>query len=167
MRAGIGYDIHRLVPTIKPSEIPLGGITIPCYFKVQAHSDGDVLIHALVDAMLGAVALGDIGQHFPDHAPENSGRKSLEFLKKAKEELANLGFQVVQVDSNILLEEPKLSPFKDQIREKLAMALGLELASVSVKAKTMEGMGPVGERSAIAAHVIVMVDSTHGNSTHQ
>ncbi len=157
VRTGIGYDIHRLIPTIKTSEIALGGIQIPCYFKVQAHSDGDVLIHALVDAILGSMALGDIGEHFPDSSAENAARKSTEFLAFAKSELKKLGFKIAHVDSNIFLEEPKLSPHKDKIRESLAMALGIELTCVSVKAKTMEGMGPVGQRNAIAAQVLVTV----------
>ena len=168
MRTGIGYDIHRLVPTIKVSEVPLGGIPIPCYFKVQAHSDGDVLIHALVDAMLGALALGDIGQHFPDNAAENKDRKSLEFLEKAKLEAKKIGYRVRQLDSIVFLEEPKLAPHLDKVREVLARSLGLELSEVSVKAKTMEAMGPVGERKAVAAQVIVMLESVeNGHTTHK
>lgn len=168
MRTGLGYDIHRLVPTIKPCEIPLGGIQIPCYFKVQAHSDGDVLIHALVDAMLGALALGDIGQHFPDNAAENKDRKSIDFLELAKLEIKKLGYRVSQLDSNVFLEEPKLAPHMDKIREMLARSLGLELSSVSVKAKTMEAMGPVGERKAIAAQAIVMLESIqNGHTAHK
>ncbi len=159
MRTGLGYDIHRLIPTIKPSTIALGGIEIPCYFKVQAHSDGDVLLHALVDAMLGALALGDIGQHFPDTKPENKDRKSIEFLEATKAEVKKLGYRVSQIDSNVFLEEPKLAPHLDKVREMLARTLGLELSSVSVKAKTMEAMGPVGERKAIAAQAIVMLES--------
>lgn len=168
MRTGIGYDIHRLIPTIKPSEIPIGGIQIPCYFKVQAHSDGDVLIHALVDAMLGALALGDIGQHFPDNSAENKDRKSIEFLELAKTEVAKLGYRVSQLDSNVFLEEPKLAVHLDKVREVLARALGIELSCVSVKAKTMEAMGPIGERKAIAAEAIVMLESVRdAHSNHK
>lgn len=155
MRTGIGYDIHRLVPTIKSSCIPLGGVEIPCYFSVEAHSDGDVLLHALVDACLGALALGDIGRLFPDNVPENENRKSTEFVKEVMAQIQKLGWRVSQMDSNIFLEEPKLKPHADNIRENLARLLSVELNCVSVKAKTMEGLGPVGERRAISAQVIV------------
>ena len=155
MRTGIGYDIHRLIPTIKPSHIQLGGISIPCYFSLQAHSDGDVLLHALVDACLGALALGDIGQWFPDSDPKNYNRTSSDFLKSALTEIRKLGHDIHQLDANIFLEEPKLAPHSDAIRTHLAQLIGTELCNISLKAKTMEGLGPIGERRAIAAQVIV------------
>lgn len=155
MRVGIGYDIHRLIPTIKPSSIPIGGVEVPCFFKVQAHSDGDVLLHAIVDACLGALALGDIGQWFPDSARENEKRPSSEFVGPVVEEMKKLRYRVNQIDSNILLEEPKLFPHSDNIRQSVARLFGLELKDVSLKAKTMEGLGAIGERRAVSAQVVV------------
>jgi 2-C-methyl-D-erythritol 2,4-cyclodiphosphate synthase len=158
MRTGIGYDIHRLIPTVETSSIPLGGVSVPCRFKIQAHSDGDVLLHALVDACLGALALGDIGQHFPDKAPENKNRPSSEFVADVLEKVHRLGYRVAQFDSIVILEEPKLAPHSDAIRSSIARLLGVELSSVSVKAKTMEGLGLVGENKAIAAHAVVNLE---------
>lgn len=158
MRTGIGYDIHRLIPTVKLQSIALGGINIPCYYRVQAHSDGDVLLHALTDACLGALALGDIGQWFPDNSAEHQGRSSSDFIRIVLKEVTKLGYRVKQVDSNVFLEEPKLAPHHDDIRKNLAGLLGIELADVSLKAKTMEGLGPIGERKAISAQAIVVLE---------
>ena len=168
MRTGIGYDIHRLIPTIKPKGIFLGGILLPCYFSVQAHSDGDVLLHALVDACLGALALGDIGQWFPDSDPKNQNRQSSEFVKEIVLKIKDMGYEVNQVDSNIFLEEPKVAPHCDAIRTNIAQLLGTELSSVSVKAKTMEGFGPIGERNALASQVIVTLKEIvkYGTRSH-
>jgi 2-C-methyl-D-erythritol 2,4-cyclodiphosphate synthase len=166
-RTGIGYDIHRLIPTVERSAIRLGGVELPCYFKLKAHSDGDVLLHALVDAMLGALALGDIGRWFPDNAPENQGRSSAEFVAEALAQVKKLGWRVAQLDSIVLLEEPKLAPHADNIRRRIATLLGTELTSVSLKAKTMEGLGPIGERKAIAAHVVVTLEFADGTSDNQ
>ncbi len=162
MRTGIGYDIHRLVPLTERGSIALGGVTIPCHFQLSAHSDGDVLIHAVVDAMLGALALGDIGQWFPDSHPDNRGRSSSEFLDYVHKHVQGMGYRVTQMDSVILLQEPKLAPHMPAIRENLARLLNLELSSVSVKAKTMELLGPIGEGKAIACHAVVNVESKHG-----
>lgn len=158
MRTGLGYDIHRLIPTVEASHIPIGGVPIPCRFKIQAHSDGDVLLHALVDACLGAVALGDIGQHFPDKAPENRNRPSSEFVTDVLGKIHALGYRVAHFDSIVILEEPRLSPHSDAIRRSIATLLGVELACVSVKAKTMEGLGLVGENKAIAAHAVINLE---------
>lgn len=168
MRIGIGYDIHRLIPTIKPSHIPIGGVQIPCYFKVHAHSDGDVVLHALVDACLGSLALGDIGQWFPDSSSENDKRPSSEFVKLVLEEIRKMGWEVHQIDTNVFLEEPKLIPYSDKIRQTIALLFGLELSSVSLKAKTMEGLGPVGERRAISAQAVVTLkeNAAHVSRRH-
>jgi 2-C-methyl-D-erythritol 2,4-cyclodiphosphate synthase len=155
VRTGIGFDIHRLVPSLDSTKIPIGGVGIPCKFIVRAHSDGDVLLHALTDALLGAMAMGDIGQWFPDNAEENKNRPSEHFVRSVVAEITRLGWQVEQVDSIIFLEEPKLAPFHFEIRQSLARNLGIELSQVSVKAKTYEGLGAIGERKAIAAQVIV------------
>ena len=158
MRTGIGYDIHRLIPTVEAGSIPLGGVSIPCRFKIQAHSDGDVLLHALVDACLGALALGDIGQHFSDKAPENKNRASTEFVTDVVRKVRALGYRVAQFDSIVILESPRLSQHSDNIRRSIAQLLGVELSCVSVKAKTMEGLGLVGENKAIAAHAVVNLE---------
>jgi 2-C-methyl-D-erythritol 2,4-cyclodiphosphate synthase len=155
MRTGIGYDIHRLSPTAEKHSLPLGGVCIPCFFKVEAHSDGDVLIHAIVDACLGALALGDIGQWFPDRKAENFRRPSSEFLENVISHVRKLGWTIYQMDSTVFLEQPRLSELSLQIRESLARLLQIELSNVSVKAKTFEGIGPIGERRAIAAQAIV------------
>lgn len=158
MRTGIGYDIHRLVPTVERQSIALGGVAIPCFFQLSAHSDGDVLLHALVDAMLGSLALGDIGQWFPDTHPDHRGRASSEFVEKVREHIQGMGWRVAQVDSIVLLQQPKLAPHMETIRQKIAQLLNLELSCVSVKAKTMESLGPIGEGKAIASHAVVTVE---------
>jgi len=155
MRTGIGYDIHRLIPTVEPNEIPIGGFSISCHFKIESHSDGDVLLHAIVDSLLGALALGDIGQWFPDTKPENKNRSSKEFVRIVMDKVRALGWRVNQIDSVVRLEQPQLAPFSDSIREQIATLLNVELVDVSVKVKRGEGLGPIGTRKAIAAHVVV------------
>lgn len=158
MRTGLGFDIHRLVHRIDASKIAIGGVGIPCKFAIQAHSDGDVLLHSLTDALLGALALGDIGQWFPDNADENRNRPSEDFVRTVMAEVQRLGWKVAQVDSIVFLEEPKLAPYHFEIRQSLARILGIELSQVSVKAKTYEGLGAIGERAAIAAQVVVNLE---------
>ena len=155
MRFGIGFDIHRLVPVVEASKILLGGVAIPCKFALKAHSDGDVLLHALTDALLGALALGDIGQWFSDTAEENKDRNSADFVRAVLQEIERVGWRVNQMDSTIFLEEPKLAPYHFEIRQSLARLLKVELSSVSVKAKTYEGLGVIGERQAVSAQVVV------------
>jgi 2-C-methyl-D-erythritol 2,4-cyclodiphosphate synthase len=157
MRFGIGFDIHRLVVTSEKSTLALGGVEIPCFFESEAHSDGDVILHALVDGCLGALALGDIGQWFSDKDPKNHKRPSSEFIKEVMQRMDQLGWKVTQVDTNVFLEEPKLGESKQAIREKIASLLNIEISSVSVKAKTMEGLGPIGNRRAIAAQCLVVL----------
>lgn len=160
MRIGLGYDLHRIIASREKQSIPLGGVSIPCFFKIEAHSDGDVLLHALTDACLGALALGDLGQWFPENAPENKGRPSREFLKQVLCEVYRLGYRVAQCDSVIMLEEPKISEYSRAIRAELARLFNVELTQVSVKAKTMEGLGAVGERKAIAAQAVVLLEKS-------
>lgn len=157
MRAGIGYDIHRMMTTVEPSQIPVGGVGIPCHFKIESHSDGDVLLHATVDSLLGGLALGDIGQWFPDTAPENKGRPSAEFVTRVLEKVHSMGWEVNQMDAIIHLERPRLAEHSFRIRESLARLLQVELEHVSVKMKSGEGLGPIGNCKAIAAHTIVML----------
>jgi 2-C-methyl-D-erythritol 2,4-cyclodiphosphate synthase len=148
LRVGLGWDVHRIAPG-RP--LILGGVTIPCEFGLEGHSDADVLAHAITDALLGALALGDIGMHFPDTDPRWMGCDSLVFLRHANDLIRSQGYQIANIDSTVILERPKLKDYRDQIRAKLAETLGLDLAQVSVKFKTAEKVGPVGEgRSAEA-----------------
>ena len=153
-RTGLGWDVHRLVPG---RALVLGGVRIPSELGLEGHSDADVLSHAITDAILGAAALGDIGQHFPDSDPRWLGADSLQFLHHARALIRAAGFQIVNVDSTVILEQPKLKDYRVVIREKLATALALELDCVSVKFKTAEKLGPVGEgRSAEAQAVVTL-----------
>ena len=154
-RIGFGNDVHRLAPG---RQLILGGIHIPFERGPVGHSDGDALAHAVCDALLGAAALGDIGQHFPDTSPEWHNASSLVFLRHARELLDATGYRIVNVDSTISLERPKLAPFIPLMREKVAEALGLIPAQVSVKAKTGEGIDAVGEGNAIRADAIALIE---------
>ncbi len=152
MRVGIGYDLHRLVPNRK---LILGGVEIPHTLGLLGHSDADVLIHAIIDAILGAAALGDIGSHFPDTDPAYEGINSLILLQKAKAKVENLGYLVQNVDSTIIAQRPKLAPHIPEMRRRLAKTLRLFPNEVSVKATTSEGIGVVGREEAIAAQAVV------------
>ncbi|MDE3198560.1 MAG: 2-C-methyl-D-erythritol 2,4-cyclodiphosphate synthase [Acidobacteriota bacterium] len=157
-RVGQGWDVHRIAPG-RP--LILGGITVPSDFGLEGHSDADVLAHAITDAVLGAIAAGDIGMHFPDTDPKWKGADSLQFLKHACDLAAEAGFSITNVDSTVILERPKLKDFRLPIRESLAAAMGLALDRVSVKFKTAERVGPVGEgRSAESQAVVCLVRSS-------
>ena len=151
-RCGIGYDLHRLAEGRK---LIIGGMEIPFDKGPVGHSDGDVVAHAMVDALLGAAGLGDIGTHFPDTDPKWKGANSLVFLRHARGLATERGFRVVHVDATVILERPKLKEYRQAIRESLAAALGLGVDRVSVKFKTAEGMGSVGERRAAESQAIV------------
>ena len=153
-RVGQGWDVHRIVAG---RALILGGITIPSEFGLEGHSDADVLSHAITDALLGAAALGDIGMHFPDTDPRWKGADSLKFLRHARDLAAEKGYSIVNVDSTVIIERPKLKDFRTPIREKLAETLGLALDQVSVKFKTAEKTGPVGEGRSAEAQAIVML----------
>src|SRR6478672_8264353 len=155
IRTGLGWDVHRIEPG-RP--LILGGVTIPCEFGLAGHSDADVLAHAITDALLGAAALGDIGMHFPDSDPRWKGADSLSFLRHARDLAREAGFRIVNVDSTIILERPKLKDYRLAIRERLAGALEVEVERVSVKFKTAEGVGPVGEGRAAEAQSIVTLE---------
>lgn len=153
-RTGLGWDVHRLAPGRR---LILGGVYIPFESGLEGHSDADVLAHAITDAILGAATLGDIGMHFPDNDPRWKGADSLQFLKYAVELAGQAGFELVNVDSTVILERPKLKDYRAAIREKLAGGLGLAADCVSVKFKTAEKVGPVGEgRSAEAQAVVTL-----------
>ncbi len=151
-RTGLGWDNHRIA-TGRP--LILGGVTIPSEFGLEGHSDADVLTHAITDAILGAAALGDIGMHFPDSDPRWKGADSLQFLKHALDLARQSGFELVNVDSTVILERPKLKDYRGAIRETLAATLGLTVDRVSVKFKTAEKVGPVGEGKSAEAQAVV------------
>jgi 2-C-methyl-D-erythritol 2,4-cyclodiphosphate synthase len=155
VRTGLGWDVHRLAPG-RP--LILGGVNIPCEFGLEGHSDADVLAHAITDAILGAAALGDIGMHFPDSDPRWKGCDSLVFLRHAHELATQLGYRIVNLDSTVILERPKLKDYRDAIRRRLAETLGLPLESVSVKFKTSEKVGPVGEGRSAESQAIVTLE---------
>jgi 2-C-methyl-D-erythritol 2,4-cyclodiphosphate synthase len=151
-RTGLGWDVHRTGPN---RSLIIGGITIPAEFGLEGHSDADVLLHAITDALLGAAALGDIGMHFPDTDPKWRDVDSVQFLERAHALIRDHGYTLVNVDSTVILERPKLKDFRLRIREKLAAALGVELDRVSLKFKTAEKVGPVGEGRSAEAQAIV------------
>ncbi len=150
-RFGQGWDVHRIAAG-RP--LILGGVTIPSDFGFEGHSDADVLAHAITDAILGALALGDIGMHFPDSDPRWKGCDSLVFLQHARDLARAEGFAVAGIDATVILERPKLKDFRLPIRESLAAALELDVSHVSVKFKTAEGVGPVGEGRSAEAQAI-------------
>jgi 2-C-methyl-D-erythritol 4-phosphate cytidylyltransferase/2-C-methyl-D-erythritol 2,4-cyclodiphosphate synthase len=157
LRMGEGWDVHALVAG-RP--LILGGVTIPHTHGLLAHSDGDALLHAIIDAMFGAAALGDIGRHFPDTAVEYQGADSIALLAEAARRVRAAGYEIVNLDSTIVAQAPKLSPHIDAMRARIAGALALDLARVNVKAKTAEMMGPVGEGRAIEARAICLLQGT-------
>ena len=155
MRIGHGYDVHKLVENRK---LILGGVDIPYDKGLLGHSDADVLAHALMDALLGAAALGDIGGLFPDNDDAYLGADSIELLKKIIALLTEHGYVLVNADCTIIAQSPKLKPYIDAMRSTLAEAMGAELDSVSVKATTEEHLGFTGEGLGIAAHAVVLID---------
>lgn len=156
MRIGQGYDVHKLVPDRR---LILGGVDIPFELGLLGHSDADVLTHAIMDALLGAAALGDIGQHFPDTDPAYAGADSLALLKAVMGLLKEQGYRLGNVDATVLAQAPKLAPHIPQMRENLARAMGVEVDQVSVKATTEEGLGFTGEKLGIAAHAVALVET--------
>ena len=161
MRIGHGYDVHRLVAG-RP--LVLGGIAVPSDVGLDGHSDADVLTHAIIDALLGAAALGDIGSHFPDTDDEWHGADSLDLLRTVVARLDEAGFTVGNVDATVVLQKPKIRPFVGAMRETLAAGLGVDVSRVSVKATTGEGMGFVGTGEGAAAHAVALLDVVPGGS---
>lgn len=155
MRIGHGYDVHRLVPGRK---LILGGVEIPCEKGLLGHSDADVLAHAVMDALLGAAALGDIGKLFPDNDPVYEGVDSLVLLQRVTEVLMENGYAVGNVDATVLAQRPKLAPHIPAVRERLAQAMGISTDQVSVKATTEEGLGFTGAGEGIAAHAVALIE---------
>lgn len=154
IRVGLGIDFHRLVPGRK---LVLGGVEIPHELGLAGHSDADALLHAICDALLGAAALGDIGQHFPPGDPRFKGVSSLLLLGKVRGLLAGAGYFPVQLDAVVIAEHPRLAPYIPEMRTCVAEALGLPTQAVSVKATTSEGMGPIGQGEGIAAFAVALI----------
>jgi 2-C-methyl-D-erythritol 2,4-cyclodiphosphate synthase len=155
VRIGQGWDTHRL---IAGRPLILGGVTIPSEFGLEGHSDADILSHAITDALLGALALGDIGMHFPDTDPQWKGGDSKQFLAFAAWLIRDKGYEIGNVDATVILERPKLKDFRTPIRETLATTMGIDVNRVSVKFKTAERVGPVGEGKSAEAQAIVLLD---------
>ncbi len=153
-RIGHGYDVHRLVENRK---LILGGVDIPYEKGLLGHSDADVLLHAIADALLGAAAMGDIGKHFPDTAAEYEGADSLVLLGRVREIIAREGWRVGNVDATVIAQRPKLAPYIDEMRKNIASALGVDVSRVSVKATTEEKLGFTGEGLGIASHAVALI----------
>ncbi|MBE0415793.1 MAG: 2-C-methyl-D-erythritol 2,4-cyclodiphosphate synthase [Dehalococcoidia bacterium] len=155
MRIGIGYDVH---PLVEGRPLVLGGVKVPFGRGLWGHSDADVLVHAIIDALLGAAALRDIGTHFPDTDPQYKGISSILLLKRVNAMLQELGFKVENIDATVLAEEPKLAPFIDEMRCNIGDALGIMIEQVSVKAKTSASLGFLGRGEGIAAHAVALIE---------
>ena len=153
-RVGIGFDLHRLGPD---TPLVLGGVVVPHHLGLMGHSDGDVLCHAITDALLGVAGIGNIGELFPDTDPALKGMSSLRFLKESMALVRAKGFEIGNIDSNILAERPKLLSFFPAMKVEMAAALGIVPDKIQVKAKTMEGLGIVGTEQAIAAEAIALL----------
>ena len=154
IKIGHGYDVHKLV---EGRDLIIGGVNIPHSLGLLGHSDADVLLHAISDSLLGALALGDIGKHFPDTDEQYKDANSLELLACVYELVKERGYEVGNVDATVLAEEPKLAPYIPQMRLNIARALEVELDCISVKATTEEGLGFTGEKKGIAAHAVCLV----------
>ena len=156
MRIGHGYDVHR---PAEGRELIIGGVHIPNDKGLLGHSDADVLLHAICDALLGAAALGDIGKLFPDSDPRYEGADSLFLLGRVGAKLVQMGYRVVNIDATILAQAPKMAPHITNMRRNIALALDIDLGDVSVKATTEEGLGFTGEGLGIAAHAVCLIEN--------
>ncbi len=156
MRIGHGYDVHKLTPGRR---LILGGVDIPYHEGLLGHSDADVLAHAVMDALLGAAGLGDIGRHFPDTDPAYAGADSLKLLERVMELLAEAGYTVGNVDATVLAQAPKLAPHIPQMRQNLARVMGVDPGRINVKATTEEGLGFTGAKEGIAAHAVALIQA--------
>lgn len=157
-RVGVGYDSHRFA---SGRPLILGGILIPSELGLDGHSDADAVCHAITDAILGAAGLGDIGEMFPDHDPANKDRDSIGMLEAAVRRISSAGYKVGQIDVSVIAESPRLLPHRDRMRARLAVALGIDSASVSVKGKSNEGMGWVGRKEGLACIAVATLIGNH------
>ncbi|MGC8774678.1 MAG: 2-C-methyl-D-erythritol 2,4-cyclodiphosphate synthase [Chlorobaculum sp.] len=156
MRIGIGIDVHQFAEGRK---LIIGGVEVPSPVGLLGHSDADVLLHAISDALLGAAALGDIGKHFPDTSPDYKDADSMELLRHVCTLLEQEGYKPVNVDTMLLLEKPKIAPYIDEMRRNIARCLGLEINAVSVKATTNEKLGYVGRQEGACAHAVCLIEN--------
>lgn len=161
IRIGHGYDVHRLTAGRK---LILGGVEIPYEKGLLGHSDADVLVHAIMDAMLGALALGDIGRHFPDTSPKYEGADSIFLLKKVTEIIAEKGYIVGNIDSTVIMQSPKLAPYIEKMRENIAAAIGCGISQISVKATTEERLGFTGTGEGAAAHAVCILENINSQT---
>lgn len=162
MRAGLGYDVHQLV---KGRPMIIGGVTIPFEKGLSGHSDADVLLHAIGDALLGAAALGDLGKHFPDTEPAYANFSSLLLLREINNLLLKNQWRIVNIDSTIIIEKPKMAPHIETMRKNIAACLQIEVGAISVKATTSEGMSFIGKGEGVAVQAIALIDrQTAGNA---
>ncbi len=157
IRIGHGYDVHAFADSRK---CIIGGVAVPCEKGLLGHSDADVLLHAISDSLLGAASLGDIGKHFPDTDPAYKGADSLKLLGEVASLLKKEGFRVVNVDSTVIAQMPKLSPYIDKMRENIASALDTDIGNISVKATTEEKLGFTGRKEGISAHAVCLIEKS-------
>lgn len=155
MRVGLGYDVHKLV---RGRRLTLGGVEIPHHKGLLGHSDADVLIHALCDALLGAAGLGDIGSHFPDSQPEYKNIYSIRLLRRTCEMVRAKGLDLINIDATIIAQEPKMAPFIPAMRREISRAIDFDEARINIKATTTEGLGPIGKGEGMGAMCVVMVN---------
>ena len=161
MRIGLGYDVHRLIPERK---LILGGVDIPYELGLLGHSDADVLLHAIMDSLLGAASLGDIGKHFPDTDDRFKGISSIELLKEVGKLISEKGYKIGNIDATIIAQKPKMAPHIPLMRENIASALNIDLEQINVKATTEEGLGFTGRQEGISSQAICMLTSFYESS---
>lgn len=158
MRIGHGFDVHKFGPG---DHVMIGGVAIPYCYGLEAHSDGDVLLHALCDALLGAAGLGDIGRHFPDTDPAFSGADSRDLLRRVVQQLAERQWQVANVDMTIVAQAPKMAPYIDQMVGYISQDLAIAPSQINIKATTTEQLGFTGRKEGIAAHAVALLEASH------
>ena len=156
MRIGMGYDVHRLA---EGRELILGGVTIPFERGLLGHSDADVLVHAVCDALLGAAGMGDIGQHFPDSDPKYKDMFSLKILARVCDMIRSLGFIIENIDSTILAEAPRIAPYKEEMKKNITNAVEIDMKRINIKATTTEGLGMFGRGEGIGAMSVALIES--------
>lgn len=154
MRIGFGYDVHRFV---EGRNLILGGVNIPFSKGLLGHSDADVLVHAVIDALFGAAALGDIGKHFPDTDEKYKGISSIKLLSECAKELAENGYRISNIDSTVVAQSPKLLPYIEEMRKNIAEAIGIDMSQISIKGKTEEKLGFTGDGSGIKAYAAALI----------
>lgn len=157
MRIGMGYDVHRLVPE---RDLILGGVKIDYEWGLLGHSDADVLLHAVMDALLGAAALGDIGKHFPDTDPQYKGADSVRLLEAVRDRVKREGYLVENIDATIIAQKPKMRPYIEQMRENIAKALQMDISRINIKATTEEGLGFTGSEEGISSQAVCLLKET-------